>query len=102
MLIASKEFHLAADHPDLDGHFPGFSLLPGVSQISLAVDLLAQTRGSKFEILEIKKAKFRSMLQPPQSVRVDLTEEDHNQIYWRIFTENKVYSEGFLVVDFSQ
>ena len=65
--------NVTVDDPNLQGHFPGDPLMPGV----LLVEAMAQTaglllpEGSSAVLAQIKKARFRRPVVPGDQVRIE-------------------------------
>lgn len=63
---------VAADHPALEGHFPGNPILPGV--VILAEVLAAAEReGHAIDGCSVRSAKFLSPARPGDRLRIALT-----------------------------
>jgi len=87
---------IPATHPDFMGHFPGFPLLPAVSQIELIKNLVEQHLGLSIECVQVNKAKFKAMLRPNSDVQVELTFTGGSNVRWQIQDDSHVYSMGIL------
>ena len=88
-------------HPDFEGHFPGFPILPAVSQVGLVIDKIESDLRHKIEFCGIRKAKFKAMIQPGQNVTLDLdpstlSESQTHLQKWKLSSEDLVFSEGVL------
>jgi 3-hydroxymyristoyl/3-hydroxydecanoyl-(acyl carrier protein) dehydratase len=50
--------------PCFDGHFPGAPLLPGVAQLRLVADLVADAYDTPVRVRAIRRVKFSSPIHP--------------------------------------
>ena len=55
-----------------DGHFPGRPILPAVVQIGCAGFLVSRAFRNVFDVECIKKAKFRQVVMPEETVHFDV------------------------------
>jgi 3-hydroxyacyl-[acyl-carrier-protein] dehydratase len=75
------KYHIGADHPVFEGHFPGNPILPGVIQ----VEMMGQTAGFtiaklypwpfkdinlKMALLKVENAKFRKPITPDMELDI--------------------------------
>ncbi|HHY75583.1 MAG TPA: 3-hydroxyacyl-ACP dehydratase FabZ [Firmicutes bacterium] len=79
---ASAEYDVPHDLPILQGHFPGYPILPGV----IVLEMLAQTgalavlsreefRGKLAYLAGIESARFRRPVRPGDTLRADIVLE---------------------------
>lgn len=59
------EVRVAADHPSLEGHFPGNPVVPGVVLLDAVVANVELATGRR--ISRVQHAKFHSVLRPDES-----------------------------------
>ena len=85
--------------PYFDGHFPGFSLLPAVAQVELAIRFASEYLAAGADIIEIRRLKFSRIIRPNMSLMLRLTKND-NIVSFRMFScENEdIYSSGIILV----
>ncbi len=65
---------IPADHPAYAGHFPGLPILPGVVLLDAALHALAAQLGTQDAGWQLKSVKFRSPVQPGESLTLHATE----------------------------
>lgn len=63
-------FRIRADHPCLDGHFPGNPVVPGVVVLDQVAQLLQQRHGLR--LTGLAQVKFASPLLPEQDATLEL------------------------------
>jgi 3-hydroxymyristoyl/3-hydroxydecanoyl-(acyl carrier protein) dehydratase len=61
-MIIERTIAFSADHPALDGHFPGDPIVPGAVLLDEAVGL-ARERGA-LRVTGVRTAKFKTPLRP--------------------------------------
>lgn len=83
---------IAADHPALDGHFPGNPVVPGVLLLSEVIRIAA---GSG-RITGIKHAKFHAPLRPGQAYAISLSDESPASIKFVIRRGQTTIASGLL------
>lgn len=91
---------IPADHPCFEGHFPGHPIFPAVAQLDLVLDNLQRIMQRSLTLNEIKKAKFPAPILPDTRVHLSLKVEE-DTAFWRIFMDDKTYSQGMVQVSSS-
>lgn len=100
-MILTKELWIPENHPDLEGHFDGFHLLPGVTQIEMVKMNLRDMLLRPVLITEIRKAKFFKMLRPPGSFQLEISlKEDIFEAGWVLKNDQHVYSKGVVSYEY--
>ncbi len=64
---------LHADSPIYAAHFPGMPVTPGVCLLMLGKELLADATGCQLRLVEVKNAKFLSVVSPVTDEQVNCT-----------------------------
>lgn len=76
----TAELVFDADAPYFGGHFPGFSVLPGVVQLGIARHFAEQFLRRAFTLASVKKMKFTHVVVPGVCVRLTLTRLSDREI----------------------
>ncbi len=63
---------IPADHPALDGHFPGQPIVPGVVLLELVERLARELAGFRAGPSHWPRVKFMRPVQPEQALRVQI------------------------------
>ncbi len=64
---------IAADSPWFSGHFPDDPVLPGIAEISMAVDAIKQyekKNGRRIMVTSLKKVRFRIIVKPNDTISI--------------------------------
>ncbi|VEB42446.1 Bifunctional protein aas [Chromobacterium violaceum] len=69
---ATLEIHAAASLPDFAGHFPGFPLLPGVTQLDWSVRWARELFELPPAFAGVDNLKFQRIIEPGAVVRLEL------------------------------
>jgi 3-hydroxyacyl-[acyl-carrier-protein] dehydratase len=65
--------NINANHQILDGHFPGFPVMPGVCMMQMVREVFEEARGVAVRIIKGDNMKFLAVLQPNQYPQVKLS-----------------------------
>jgi len=60
----SADVHVPQGSPWFDGHFPGAPVLPGIAQLGMVFDLIAQASGGPVRVTEVSRVRFRQLILP--------------------------------------
>ena len=93
------EIALSASHPHFRGHFEGFPVLPGVSQVDLVLHLLGHFLLRPVSLTSVQKTKFTALLQPSAVFRATIDYDDDGAARWTFQDECAVYSHGSLTFE---
>ena len=91
------EFEIAEDLIWFRGHFSGFPVLPGVVQLRWAVELAQENFGFKSGPREVMRLKFKSIVVPPITVELTLTQLAPGQVRFGYSGRGQEYSQGKLI-----
>jgi len=85
--------------PCFDGHFPGAPLLPGVAQLRLVADLVADAYAAPVSVRSIRRVKFSSPIHPGAvvSFRIEAA-PGSSRLAWRLGDVRAEVSSGELEV----
>jgi len=81
------------------GHFPQYSILPGVLQLQWALEEIARWTGAAPELARVEALKFKAPMLPGQSARLRVTRDaDTTRFHFELAHEGVVYSQGRIVL----
>jgi 3-hydroxyacyl-[acyl-carrier-protein] dehydratase len=69
----TRELVIGADHPALEGHFPGNPVVPGVVLLDCVLEAAEDWLGQPLEVATLTQAKFLAPLLPGERASMDLT-----------------------------
>ncbi len=95
--IIRKEYHIPADHPCLNGHFPGDPIVPGVVILDFVRDLIKQ-HYPESQIATISQAKFHQPLRPNQPFTITLQKTNSAGFKFECFREADKLTSGKLTI----
>ena len=96
------QLDLLADpmHPSLEGHFPGYPLMPGVVLLDWVVQALTRHQESRPEtphgVWNIDQAKFLDPVKPGDALALLLTEKTQHRFQFELKRELTVVASGSL------
>jgi acyl-CoA synthetase (AMP-forming)/AMP-acid ligase II/3-hydroxymyristoyl/3-hydroxydecanoyl-(acyl carrier protein) dehydratase len=83
----------------LDGHFPGFPVVPGVAQLQWVLDVGARIVRAPLAVERIEALKFKDMLRPGQTFHLSAeVSERGDRLTFRLWNEQTLFSSGRLVL----
>lgn len=88
---------LNANHSIFDGHFPGNPVTPGVVQLEIIKELLAEHFGKFPQLIQLLNAKYLAILNPVQSKEVQikmtlkLQEDGHYRVSGQFFSQTEIF-----------
>lgn len=95
-MMFEKNVVIAADHPSLEGHFPGHPIVPGVVILDEVLQALADVRPSTRPV-ELPVVKFLAPLQPAQMFMIRLFASSGHRIRFEcIRDDGQPLAQGFL------
>lgn len=99
---ASITFSVERGSIYFDGHFPEFLILPGVTQVDLAMRHAHETLGTTLAMQTITRIKFKRPILPEQAVRLELAytkEKNKLGFSYRTSPEGVLCSEGTIILE---
>ncbi len=87
-------FRIAASHPALPGHFPGYPVVPGVVLLDRVAAALENWRGARISVM--RQIKFLAPLLPEQEAELRLENSDvsSESIRFSIFYSTTLIANG--------
>jgi 3-hydroxymyristoyl/3-hydroxydecanoyl-(acyl carrier protein) dehydratase len=59
-----------ADSPWFSGHFPGEPILPGIAQLSMALEAVRAATPEGFRIVGVRRVRFKQVVRPEEPLTV--------------------------------
>lgn len=94
-------YHIPADFPAFEGHFPGNPLLPAVCQMGLCAEAFSRQSGKKQEIAAVSRAKFMRPILPNSTVILAFIPRPDGQ-YLAELTDEKGQKFSQLICSFKE
>ncbi len=79
-----------------EGHFPGFKVLPGVTQLHFVMLLAQEHLGVPATFSKIARLKFKSLVRPGQMPHLKM-EKTETALNFSIVYEDKICAQGSFV-----
>ena len=92
----TAELVFDADAPYFKGHFPGFSVLPGVVQLGMAKHFAEIFLRRSLALTSVRKMKFTRVVVPGERVRLSLVRKSENEVSYEYRKEDVVCSSGLM------
>ena len=74
---------LRADHPSVEGHFPGNPIVPGAVLLDEILHAIARSRGQSATAWLVKSAKFLRPVRPGDELEIELAAAPGGDIRFR-------------------
>ena len=79
----------------LEGHFPGYPIVPGVVQIEWVLDAARNLLGGDAHLTSLEALKFRGVLRPRQVFRLRVAlDRAQDAIEFRLWSGSTVFASG--------
>jgi 3-hydroxymyristoyl/3-hydroxydecanoyl-(acyl carrier protein) dehydratase len=62
-----------------DGHFPGMPLLPGIAQLAMVTDIIAQNWTPELKPVQFSRVRFKLKIEPATPVTIKVTRNQEKQ-----------------------
>jgi 3-hydroxymyristoyl/3-hydroxydecanoyl-(acyl carrier protein) dehydratase len=100
MTVATHRVPLlvGADHPALDGHFPGQPVVPGVVLLDCALEAAEDWLGRALDVATLAQAKFLAPLEPGVPATLAL-EHDGRSLKFRVERDAELLAHGVFQLD---
>ncbi len=83
------------------GHFPNNPILPGIAQLKMVAELIAESAGGNLRVTGLSRVKFRKIVRPGELLEIHVTNDntEHHYIF-RITSGDEDVCSGKM--DFTQ
>jgi acyl-coenzyme A synthetase/AMP-(fatty) acid ligase len=93
--VCERAFEVPHDLPCLDGHFPGFPIVPGFVQITWAMEAARALTGRALAVERIEALKFTGVLRPGDVVRLRVAVAARDAtVTFRLWNDRTQFSSG--------
>jgi 3-hydroxyacyl-[acyl-carrier-protein] dehydratase len=96
----SRHKLLLAVSPEMEcfeGHYPGNPILPGIVQLHWAIGFSISLLGFTGVPLDIKRLKFKNIVQPPRVIELVLRKSSTNTVQFQFSSVGHIHSTGSLI-----
>jgi 3-hydroxyacyl-[acyl-carrier-protein] dehydratase len=92
----SVELRIAADHPALAGHFPGYPIVPGVVLLDEALHAIEQTQPTTIQAVpwHIGTVKFHQVVRPGEVLRLEFEWQSGDRVHFEVRTSTTLVASG--------
>ena len=67
--------------PWFSGHFPDNPILPGIAQLNMVVDVIAQSTNQNLYIKRLSRVKFKKLVRPGEALEIHITANGGEGLY---------------------
>jgi 3-hydroxymyristoyl/3-hydroxydecanoyl-(acyl carrier protein) dehydratase len=82
------------DLAQLEGHFPGLPVVPGVAQVGWALQLAGELRGAPVQVSALEALKFPAHLLPGARLRVRVEAMSDDLLIFRLWHDQEEFASG--------
>jgi 3-hydroxymyristoyl/3-hydroxydecanoyl-(acyl carrier protein) dehydratase len=96
--VVFAQIRVPADSPWFCGHFPGEPILPGIAQLGMVFDAIAQASNRKLKIRSVSRVRFKKAIRPNDHLTITAArQEDGKESYqFRIMLQEEVVCSGVM------
>jgi 3-hydroxyacyl-[acyl-carrier-protein] dehydratase len=94
MKSQSVAVHIAADHPSVPGHFPGFPIVPGVVLLDEALHAIEQLQGAEDASWQISTVKFHHPVAPGDPLQLSLRWQPDAHVQFELRSPDSLIASG--------
>lgn len=87
---------IAADHPSIPGHFPGFPIVPGVVLLDEALHAIEQLHGAEEVSWQISTVKFHHPVAPGDALQLSCESRPDAQLQFELRSPSSLVTSGTL------
>ncbi|HWW19936.1 MAG TPA: hypothetical protein VNZ06_03950 [Steroidobacteraceae bacterium] len=94
MTRQSLAVRIAADHPSLAGHFPGFPIVPGVVLLDEALHAIEQLQAAEPASWHITTVKFHHTLAPGEPLQLSVECHSDARVHFELRSARALVASG--------
>lgn len=87
---------IAADHPALAGHFPGFPIVPGVVLLDETLHAIEQALATEALPWHIGNVKFHHVVRAGEELLLDFESQADQQVHFELHASQVLVASGIL------
>ena len=95
--VVEERFRLTGEESFLQGHFPGFPIMPGVVQLGFACRCARKMLGRDAAPKCVKKMKFSALIRPGEDVLMRVERRGDGEFAYEFRKGDEVCSSGLLL-----
>lgn len=85
--------------PWFSGHFPGDPILPGIAQLKMVTDIIAEALGQDLYLVDLTRIKFKKLIRPGEILDIHaLAGKKENSYSFRISSQQDDVCSGTLTL----
>lgn len=83
--------------PWFSGHFPDNPILPGIAQLNMIAEVIAQSRQENLCIKALRRVKFKKIVRPGERLELHISTKEKKNLYaFRITSEMQDVCSGMI------
>ena len=98
-MVHERVLSIGHDHPSLQGHFPGYPVVPGVVLLNEALNTLRRGSAASLLVTGLPMVKFNSPLRPGEIVTIRVDEEGAGRATFICRVNTRLVASG--VIEFT-
>ena len=93
-MVHERVLSIGHDHPALEGHFPGYPVVPGVVLLNEVLDTLRRGSAVSLVVTGLPRVKFSSPLRPGEVVTIRVDKEGAGRATFSCQVDARLIASG--------
>ena len=93
-MVHERVLSIGYDHPALEGHFPGYPVVPGVVLLNEVIETLRRGSAASLVVIGLPMVKFSSPLRPGEVVTIHVDEEGAGRATFSCQVDARLVASG--------